>query len=80
MIVSASKPPDQFTKGLSIKQTREDIEVICDLLMVKDTNRELCNFLLYLKRNKAKVAKQLLHDIILGQVILEVTKKKQEIK
>lgn len=44
--------------------------------MVKDTNKELQNLLLYLKGNKAKTAKQLLVDIKMGQTKLGVTKKK----
>lgn len=65
---------------LNSKQTRKAIEIIIDQLIVKDTNIELCNFFLYLKKNKMEIIKQLLHDIKLEQVKLKVTKKKQEIK
>lgn len=61
---------------MSLKWTGEDIEVITDWLMVRDTNGELCNFLLYLKGNKAEVARQLLYDTGLGQTKLGVTKEK----
>ncbi len=44
--------------------------------MVKDTNKKLYNFFLYLKRNKVEIAKQLLYNIKLGQVRLEVIKEK----
>lgn len=75
-MVSASQPPDQLTKWLSLKWTGEDIEVINNWLMVRDTNGELRNLLLYLKGNKAEAARQLLHDTGLGQTKLGVTKEK----
>lgn len=77
-MVSASQPPDQLTKGLSLKWTGEDIEVITNWLMVRDTNGELRTLLLYLKGNQAEAARQLLHDTRLGQT--KLLKKKQEIK
>ena len=48
--------------------------------MVRDINEELRNLLLYLKGNKAEAAKQLLHDIELGQTKLGVTKEKSRNK
>lgn len=44
--------------------------------MVRNTNGELQNLLLYLKENKTKAARQLLVDTIMGQTKLRVTKKK----
>lgn len=44
--------------------------------MVRDTNGELCNWLLYLKGNKAEAARQLLADTRLGEAKLGVTKEK----
>lgn len=48
--------------------------------MIKDTNKKLCNFLLYLNRNKAEIIKQLLYNTRLGQIKLEMTKKKKKDK
>lgn len=44
--------------------------------MVRDTNGELCNWLLYLKGNKAEAARKLLADTRLGETKLGVTKEK----
>lgn len=44
--------------------------------MIKDTNRKLCNWLLYFKKNKVMTIKQLIYDIRLKQTKLKVTKKK----
>lgn len=44
--------------------------------MLRDTNWELCNLFLYFKKNKAKVAKQLLYYTKLRQINLGLTKKK----
>ena len=76
MSVSASQQPDQPTKGLSLKWTEEDIEVITNWLMFRDTNGELRNLLLYQKGNKAEAARQLLVDTRMGQTKLGVTKEK----
>ena len=59
MNISASQQLDQPIKSLSLKQTGEDIKVITNWLMVRDTNGELWNLLLYSKRNKAEAARQL---------------------
>ena len=67
MNISASQQLDQPTKGLSLKWTGEDIKVITNCLMVRDTNGELRNLLLYLKGNKAEAARQLLVDTKMGQ-------------
>ena len=67
MNISASQQLDQPTKGLSLKWTGEDIDVITNWLMVRDTNGELRNLLLYLKGNKAEAARQLLVDTKMGQ-------------
>lgn len=55
---------------------REDIEAITNWLMVRDTNGELRNLLLYLKGNKAEAARQLLVDTRMGQTQLGVTREK----
>lgn len=54
----------------------EDIEAITNWLMVRDTNGELRNLLLYLKENKAEAARQLLVDTRMGQTQLGVTREK----
>lgn len=55
---------------------REDIEAITNWLMVRDTNGELRNLLLYQKENKAEAARQLLVDTRMGQTQLGVTREK----
>ncbi len=67
------------TVRIHLIPTGEDTEVITNWLMVRDANGELCNFLLYLKRNKAEAARQQLHDTGLGQTKWGVKKEKQEI-
>lgn len=76
MNVSASQQPDRPTKGLSLKWTGEDIEVITNWLMVRDTYRELRNLLFYLKGNKTEAVRQLLVDSRMGQTKLGVTTEK----
>ena len=76
MNISASQQLDQPIKSLSLKWTGEDIKVITNWLMVRDTNGELWNLLLYLKRNKAEAARQLLFDTKIGQNKFGVTKEK----
>lgn len=80
MMVSAGQSPDPRKKKFNLKQIGEAIEIITNQLMVRDTNRESYNFLLYFKRNKVEEAKQLLHDIGLKQIKLGVTKEKTRIK
>lgn len=76
MNISDSQQLDQPIKSLSLKWTGEDIKVITNWLMVRDTNGELWNLLLYLKRNKAEAARQLFIHTKIGQNKLGVTKEK----
>lgn len=76
MNVSASQQPDRPTKGLSLKWTGEDIEVITNWLMVRDTYRELRNLLFYLKGNETEAARQLLVDSRMEETKLGVTTEK----
>ena len=62
-MVLTSKLSNQLTKKLSLKLTRDDIKVIINWLIVRNTNGKLCNFLLYIKRNKAEIARQLSYNI-----------------
>lgn len=75
IIVLTSQPPDPFTKGLILKQTKEDMKIIIHKLMIRDINKKLYNLLLYLKKNKIKAILQLLYNLKLRQTKLKVTKK-----
>lgn len=57
---SAARP----AKGLSVKCNVKDVEVIIHSSMVRDTNGELCNCLLYSNGIKAEAARryQLIQD------------------
>lgn len=61
---------------LSLNQIRENIQIIDNWLIVKDTNKKLHNLFLYFKTNKVETAKQLLYNIRLEQTKLKVNKKK----
>lgn len=52
------------------------MKIISSWLKVKDINGELYSWLLCLKRNKVKVARQLLTDTKLREIKPEVTKEK----
>lgn len=67
MDISTSQQLDQPIKELSLKWSGEDIDVITNWLMVRDTNGKLRNWLLYLKENKAKTARQLSANTKIGQ-------------
>lgn len=56
IITLVNQPPDQLTKKLNLKQIEKNIEVIIDWLIVKDTNKKLGSFFLYLKKNKVETA------------------------
>lgn len=76
MNTQASQQFERASKGVSIKCTNEDIEVIFSWIMYRYQHGELVNYLLYLKGNKAEASKQLLIDTGMGETKVGVTKGK----
>lgn len=72
----ANQQLDWAAKRLTVKWNTKNMEIIFGWLMIRDINEELCNWFLYLRRNKAKATRQLPTDMKLGETKLKVTKKK----
>lgn len=70
----ASQQFERSSKGVSIKCTKENIEVIFSWIMYRDQHGELVNYHLYLKGNKAEASKQLLIDTGMGETKVGVSK------
>lgn len=70
----ASQQFERSSKGVRIKCTKEDIEVIFSWIMYRDQHGELVNYLLYLKGDKAEASKQLLIDTGMGETKVGMTK------